>query len=413
MGKSRIFRTLIYAVATAAWLTAVSLALILRPYIPRAQYPGSFDVMAAAPDATLVAGLDNQQRLFVWDPATERQNPATGGQALGPAYIYRCIVLSPDLKAAIVVGGPASLRDLAASSTGRAGQFPLLAEGTAQIWDLASGKARWTNDFQVLLTGSGPSGIFYPVFSPDGKVFAAACADGVHLWEAGTGEELHNFATSGLPGNGIEFSPDNRLLAVINGPEVCIWDISSSVRVQQFAGTCVAFSPDGRTLAVGKNDYQRITFSVSLRDLQTGEQKSAFPTVAGRMDKLWYSPDGRVLFTHRGFPYDSRTILEQIVGTSKEPDLFAIDASTGKHLIEMRHTRLLPGAQTNRTFVTWTRGPVYVWDLPPRRNVIRLASLALLATLPLVLAAGWIYVRSKRTQRRRLESLLQDRNRTI
>jgi WD40 repeat protein len=398
MLKSRIFRTLVYALATVAWLAAVSLALMLRPYIPRAQYPGSLDLMAAAPNAKLVAGLDNQQRLCVWDPATERQNPATGRQALGPASIYRCIVLSPDLKAALVVGGRVELRDLAASRTWHFGQFPLLAEGSAQLWDLASGKARWTKDFQVLLTRFRPSGIFSPVFSPDGKVFAAACADGVHLWEAETGKELHTFATRGLPGDGIELSPDSRFLAVINGPEASIWDISSSVRVQQFAGTCVAFSPDGRTLAVGKNDYQRINFSVSLRDLQTGEQKSAFPTVAGRMDKLWYSPDGRVLFTHRGFPYDSRTVLEQLLGTSKEADLFVIDASTGKHLIEMRHTRLLPGALTNRTFATWTRGPVYVWDLPPRRNVVRLASLALLAALPLVLAAGWIYVRrAKRT----------------
>ena len=143
----------------------MSLALILRPYIPRAQYPGSLDLMAAAPDATLVAGLDNQQRLCVWDPATEGENPATLRQALGPAYIYRCLVLSPDLKAALVVGGPASLRDLAASGTARADQFPLLAEGSAQLWDLASRKARWTKDFQVLLTGSGPSGIFSPVFS--------------------------------------------------------------------------------------------------------------------------------------------------------------------------------------------------------------------------------------------------------
>jgi WD40 repeat protein len=399
MLKSRIIRTLTCVTAIAAWLAAVSLALILRPYIPRAEYPGSLDLMAATPDATLVAGLDNQQRLCVWAPAMERQKPATGRQALGPAYIYRCIVLSPDLNAALVVGGPASLRDLAASGTSRADQFPLLAEGSAQLWDLASGEARWTKDFQVLLAGFRPSGIFSPVFSPDGKVFAAACADSVHLWETETGNELHTFATSGLPADGFELSPDSRFLAVINGPEVFIWDISSSVRVQQFAGTCVAFSPDGRTLAVGKNDYQRITFSVSLRDLQTGEQKSAFPSVAGRIDKLWYSPDGRVLFTHRGFPYDSRTILEQILGTSREADLFVMDASTGKHLIEMPHTRLLPGALTNRTFATWTRGPVYVWDLPPRRNVVRLASLALLGAMPLVLAAWWVYVRRKRTQR--------------
>ena len=141
---------------------------------------------------------------------------------------------------------------------------------------------RWTKDFQVLLTRSLPSGIVSPVFSPDGKVFAAECADGVHLWEAETGEELHTFATRGVPGGLIELSPDSRFVAVINGPEVSIWDISSRVRVQKFTGTCVAFSPDGRTLAVGNNDYQRITFSVSLRNLQTGEQKEHLPRRRGK-----------------------------------------------------------------------------------------------------------------------------------
>src|SRR5450755_3012208 len=111
MLKSRIFKIFAYVASIGAWLAAVGVALILRPYIPRAQYPGSLDLMAAAPNAKLVAGLDNEQGLCVWDPATDRQNPATGRQALGPADIYRCIVLSPDLKAALVVGGRVELRD--------------------------------------------------------------------------------------------------------------------------------------------------------------------------------------------------------------------------------------------------------------------------------------------------------------
>jgi WD40 repeat protein len=222
----------------------------------------------------------------------------------------------------------------------------------------------------------------------------------VHLWETKTGKELHTIATGGVPAIvGIELSPENRFLAVVKGPEVSVWDISTGVRLQQFAGSHVAFSSDGRTLAAGKDDHQLITFSVSLRDLQTGEQKSTFPAMAGRMDKLCYSPDGRALFMHRDFPYDSRTVLERIQGTHREPDLFVIDASTGKHLVEMPDTRLLPGALADRTFATHAGdGPVCVWDLPPRRNVVRLACLAHLGTLPLVLAAWWIYGRRKRRQ---------------
>ena len=393
MRESRIFRTLLLAFAAVAWLLAVTLTLMLRSYTPRAQYAGWPYLMAAAPDAKLAAGLDDMTKPGVWEPATGRQIPAASKRTLGPAYIYRQIVFSPDLKTVLVVGGPASLSESAAAGTPRSEQVPLLADGSAELWDLGSGEARWTKPL--------PGGSASPVFCSDGRFIAAACADGVHLWETHAGQELHTFATSGtLPETvGLELSPDGRFLAIAEKQQVSVWDTSSGARLQQFAGTCVALAPDGRSLAVGINDDQQITFTVSLRDLQTGQQQSAFRAVEGRMDKLWYSPDGRTLFTHRDYPYDNRPIWDRIQGTGKgrEPDLFVIDAATGANLAELSESRLLPDSLTDHSFATRNQaGALFVWDMPPRRSIVRLASLAILAALPLVLAARWIYVRTKK-----------------
>ncbi len=393
MRESRTFRTLLLVLATVAWLLAVTLVLMLQPYSPRAQYAGSPYLMAASPDAKLAAGLDNLSKPTVWEPATGSEIPAASKRTLGPAYVYRRIVFSPDLKTVLVVGGPASLSNSASAGTPPAERVPLLADGSAELWDLAAGEARWTKPL--------PAGVAGLVFSSDGRFFAAACADGAHLWSAQTGQDLHTFATSGLLPEtiSVELSSDGRLLAVSEKEVVSLWDTSSGARLQQFAGSCVAFAPDGRSMAVGINDDQQITFAVSLRDFQTGQQQSAFRAVEGRMDKLWYSPDSRMLFTHRDYPYDNRPIWDRVMGTEKgrEPDLLVIDSATGADLAEMTDSRLLPESLTDHSFATRNQaGALFVWDLPPHRSVVRLASLAILAALPLVLAVRWMYVRRKK-----------------
>ncbi|HVW38221.1 MAG TPA: protein kinase, partial [Pirellulales bacterium] len=103
----------------------------------------------------------------------------------------------------------------------------------------------------------GRDHIYSIAFSPDGKLLASASNDfTVRLWEIATGQYKRELVGHTFPVHGVAFSPTGKLLASASVDRtVKLWDADSgdllkTLQHADYVG-CLAFAPDGKTLAVG------------------------------------------------------------------------------------------------------------------------------------------------------------------
>jgi WD40 repeat protein len=188
-------------------------------------------------------------------------------------------------------------------------------EGRVRTWSLADGKEGVT--LASRLHDNGPP--VAPAFSPDGKLLASASEQGwpelgwwVAIHDANTGEAVRTLVKGGRcprrPGhNCLAFSPDGRTLALgWKEPMVRLWDAITGEELPPLPGRAedidaVAFSPDGLALAVGHNQAAR--GELWLWGLAPRKQRGSFK---GPVAAVAFSPDGRLLATVGG---DSRLRL--------------------------------------------------------------------------------------------------------
>ncbi|MEZ0229975.1 MAG: WD40 repeat domain-containing protein, partial [Planctomycetota bacterium] len=174
-----------------------------------------------------------------------------------------------------------------------------LGDNTIRIWDVEA--AKQTKAINV----GGDNGPF--AWSPDGKVFACGSGDStIRVFDAGTGKEswkLQGQKRLLAPA----FAPDSKsLVAAGEAPALQVWDMAGPAHEKRevavpdpFLG-CVAFTKDGKKLAVGRTDgpLRVIDFASGkeLKALDAG--KSGAFAVAWSHDAkhlAWTTADGTVL----------------------------------------------------------------------------------------------------------------------
>jgi WD40 repeat protein/tRNA A-37 threonylcarbamoyl transferase component Bud32/tetratricopeptide (TPR) repeat protein len=209
-------------------------------------------------------------------------------------------------------------------------------DGAVKLWDTGSG--------DIVKSLPGHKGkVHVVVYAPDGKTLASGGEDGtVKIWDASTGKELDTLRGHNTPVLCVAFSNDGRLLASIsNASPGILWEVINRKVLAKFdAGTSVALSPDGKSVAHGYGaacssrlwhfktekaerqldgqQWKQVTSlafapdgktvaaasecgSVALFDAATGKIRTIL--FRAHVDQVWsvaFSPDGQLLATGHG-----------------------------------------------------------------------------------------------------------------
>lgn len=229
----------------------------------------------SADSALLASGASDDNEIRIWDAATGR-------------VIRR------------LSGHTGWIRSLAFAPSGT-----LLASGstdqTVRVWDAATGQLR--------ATLSGHTGFIGGVaFSPDGATLASASRDGsVRLWDVASGREISGFSfrTALDPATnlrywatGVAFSPDGKALAVGSTEGVVyLIDAATGQLIHQLRGHTnwivirgLAFSPDGKTLYSAGLDA-----TVRIWDVERGVQTGLLDVHRLDIFSIAISPNGERL----------------------------------------------------------------------------------------------------------------------
>jgi WD40 repeat protein len=136
-------------------------------------------------------------------------------------------------------------------------------------------------------------------FSHDGASLASASADGtVRIWAVPTGERLWELPGDGGPVTGVSISRTGQLACLSD--RLTLWDLTTRKRLSILKESGgfgrVAFSPDGRHLAVADDE----SLDAKVFDAITGEFLYSLPGPGREPNCVTFSPDGRFLAVGSG-----------------------------------------------------------------------------------------------------------------
>jgi WD40 repeat protein len=212
-----------------------------------------------------------------------------------------------------------------------------------RVWDVSSGREKFALD-------GGPM-IAAVAFSPDGHwLLSGGWLKNVTLWDLTSGLQTRTWKVATTV-RSLAFDADNRTFAIGMDQEISLWQVdaqheSHSLKAHKDWVTCLAFSPDGRTLASGSKDL-----SVRLWDLAGGQPVATLDGSSQQLLAVAFNPDGHTLASL------------DMTGSVR---IWDVPAGTLQRTLEGMTLGYVPTALTfsrdGQTLASAGAGAVVVWD---------------------------------------------------
>lgn len=244
--------------------------------------------------------------------------------------------------------------------------------GVPRLYDIATGKEIPTPKLPDSVLGCTPD---HPVLlSPDGSRLVWGAYRALYLLDVKTFKPVLTDTSPPQEPWAVDFSSDGKVVAAATREDgedgiVRRWDTTTGQPLSPFRGIrgraiTLAYSPDGKRLAVGANSGQREGGgTIWLLEAATGKRLRTFAAAKGGVFSLVFSADGRTLLSGQG--QDTRL---WDVATGKVLQTFPggpILMSSGQPLALSPDTQVIAGTVEGRGRPT----VIYLWQAADGKQV--------------------------------------------
>lgn len=323
--------------------------------------------LAYAPDGrTLAAGSENGT-ITVWNCKTAKMVRQFRAEDRGPIGRVWSLAYTPDGKGLISAGEDKIIR----------------------LWDPATGK-------EVRRFTGHKKDVRCAVLSPDGRTLISAAGEEIRLWETATGKLIRRLTEHKKPIRSLAVSADGKMLASASEDSTIYlwgtdtgavrWRFDNAKQIQRATSWhALAFSPNGKILAIGGSDHGGSDYRLILLYAAKGDKFFEVAGVGnntfkggtshdGGIQCVAFSPDGKKLVfsqnnslewgnvssdkDHSNFS-DHRSGVEQIFLRSDGQRLFTTSGFFDPQILEWdaasgRLIRRVPGAAQHAGLVSFS-----------------------------------------------------------